>query len=98
MMVRRIVSLCSVTVTKDCRSQPNFAKDFSDNADPLRMINPISSAHASYANQVSQSAARQPQPPAQTPKSGSLPQETVTLKRTDVDRTGERRGGEEGRS
>ena len=88
-MVRRIVSLCSVTVTKDCRSRPDFAKEFSGDADPLHMINPISSAQASYANQVSQPAARQPQAPAQTPKSGSLPQDTVTLKSTDVDHDGD---------
>jgi hypothetical protein len=90
MIVRRIVSLCSVTITKDCRSRPDFAKEFSDNADPLRMINPISSAQASYANQVSQPAARHPQPSAQTPKSASLPQDTVTLKSTgDVDHDGD---------
>jgi hypothetical protein len=29
------VSLSSVTLTKDCRSRPDFTKEFSDNADPL---------------------------------------------------------------
>ena len=54
------------------------------------MINPISSAQASYANQVSQSAARQPQPQAQSSTSSSLPQDTVSLKSAgDVDHDGD---------
>lgn len=44
----------------------------------MHMMNPISSAHASYANQVTQAAARQTQP--QSSGSGSLPQDTVSLK------------------
>ena len=54
------------------------------------MINPISSAHSSQVNEVSHPAARQPQPPAQPPKSDVLPQDTVTLKNTgDVDHDGD---------
>jgi len=57
---------------------------------PFGMTNPISSTYASYANQVSQPAVRQPQPQAQAPKSGSIPQDTVTLKSTgDVDHDGD---------
>jgi hypothetical protein len=49
------------------------------------MINPISSAQANSADQVSQPAARQPQPAAQT-----LPQDKVTLKSTgDADHDGD---------
>jgi len=44
------------------------------------MVNSISSAHASYAKQVSPAAARQPQP--QTSTGSSLPQDTVSLKST----------------
>jgi hypothetical protein len=46
------------------------------------MINPISSAHSNYANQVSQPAVRQPQPPKQD--SASV-QDKVTLKSTGAD-------------
>jgi hypothetical protein len=42
------------------------------------MMNPISSAHASYASQNSQAAARQPQPQSST--TSGLPQDTVSLK------------------
>jgi len=50
------------------------------------MINPISNVLASYANQASQPAARQPQPQ----QSNALPQDTVTLKSTgDVDHDGD---------
>jgi len=46
------------------------------------MISPISTNDASYANHVSQPAPHQPQPQ----QSGSLPQDTVTLKSAgDVD-------------
>ena len=56
------------------------------------MTNPISSVSANYADQVSQQAIRQPQPKAQAPKSGSGPQDTVTLKSTgDVDHDGDNR-------
>jgi hypothetical protein len=53
------------------------------------MISAIST-YASYVNQVSQPSVRQPQPQAQTPKSGSVPQDTVSLKNTaDVDHDGD---------
>lgn len=56
----------------------------------MHMMNSISSVHASYANQVSQAAARQPQPQPQSSTSGSLPQDTVSLKSTgNVDRDGD---------
>jgi hypothetical protein len=62
----------------------------SDNADhTITMINPIST-YSSYINQVSQLSVRQPQPQAQAPKSGSAPQDTVSLKSTgDVDHDGD---------
>jgi len=44
------------------------------------MINPVSSTHASQANQVTQPSARPAQP--QTPASGPPAQDTVTLKST----------------
>lgn len=44
------------------------------------MVNSISSAHASYANQVSPAVARQPQPQQQSSTGSSLPQDTVSLK------------------
>jgi hypothetical protein len=54
------------------------------------MVNPISSVQASYASQVSQVAARQPQP--QPAASTSLPKDTVSLKSTgDVDHDGDSR-------
>jgi len=46
------------------------------------MVNPISSAHASYANQPSPVVARQPQPLSQSSTSSSAPQDTVSLKST----------------
>ncbi len=53
------------------------------------MISPIDS-YASYVNQISQLSVRQPQSQAQTPKSGSVPQDTVSLKSTsDVDHDGD---------
>jgi hypothetical protein len=48
----------------------------------MYMVSPISSAHASYANQVSTPAARQPQPQPQSSTGSSLPQDTVSLKST----------------
>jgi len=53
---------------------------FPGNADPIRMINPISSGQPSHFNQVSQPAARQPQ--TQAPSGASLPKDTVALKST----------------
>jgi len=51
------------------------------------MIHPVSSAHASHASQVSQPAARQPQP---KPSSGNV-QDKVILKSVqgDVDHDGD---------
>jgi len=50
------------------------------------MINPVSSSHASTANQTSQPAL----PKAQTQPTGSLPQDTVSLKSTgDVNHDGD---------
>jgi len=50
------------------------------------MINSVSNAQASYANQASQPASK-PQPQQQ---SNALPQDTVSLKSTgDVDRDGD---------
>ena len=46
------------------------------------MVNPISSAHASYANQVSQAVERRPQPQSKTTADATLPQDTVSLKST----------------
>jgi hypothetical protein len=70
----------------------NFVNVSSDNADyAFTMINPIS-AYASYVSQISQLSVRQPQPQAQTPKSSSVPQDTVSLKSTgDVDHDGDSR-------
>jgi hypothetical protein len=55
------------------------------------MTNSISSTTASYyASQFSQQAVRQPQLQTQAPKSGSVPQDTVSLKSTgDVDHDGD---------
>lgn len=62
----------------------------SDSADhAFTMISPVST-YASYVNQISQLSVRQPQPQAQTPKSGSVPQDTVSLKSAgDVDHDGD---------
>jgi len=50
------------------------------------MINPVSSSHASNTTQVSQPAARQPQPQSSAPS----PQDTVKLKSTgDSDHDGD---------
>ncbi len=50
------------------------------------MINPISNSQASYVNQATQPAVRQPQPQQQA----SNPQDTVSLKSTgDVDHDGD---------
>ena len=60
----------------------------SRNADNgIHMVNSISSANASSTNEVThnevtQLAARQPQPPAQAPTNGAIPQDTVSLKST----------------
>jgi hypothetical protein len=55
------------------------------------MINPVASSYASNVNQLSQSAARQPQQ-AQSQQSASLPQDTVSLKSAgDVDHDGDSR-------
>ena len=49
------------------------------------MMNPVTSAYASYASQVSQ-----PAPKAQPQQSNSVPQDTVSLKSTgDVDHDGD---------
>jgi hypothetical protein len=68
-----------------------FTEDFSRPSRFTRhMVNSISSVQASYASQVSQVAARQPQP--QPAKSAPLPQDTVSLKSTgDVDHDGDSR-------
>jgi hypothetical protein len=44
------------------------------------MVNSISSANANSTNEVTQQAARQPQPSAQAPTSSAVPQDKVTLK------------------
>ncbi len=46
----------------------------------MYMVNQISSAHASYANQAPPAAARQPQPQPQSSTGSALPQDTVSLK------------------
>jgi hypothetical protein len=78
----------SVTVTKERRILPDIAKDFPDHADPPYMVNPISSTHVEHANQVSQAAARHPQAAAETTKSHALPQDTVTLRSSDLSHDG----------
>jgi len=87
-MTLETLTLSAVTVTKNHPSQPDALKD-SSNFVPIlvpHMISSVSSTYASYANQVSQPAARQPQPQQR----GSLPQDTVTLKSTgDVDHDGD---------
>jgi len=56
------------------------------------MVNPISSSHASNADQVAHPAPRPPQPQAQTHKSGELSSDMVTLKHAgDVDQDGDAR-------
>jgi hypothetical protein len=61
----------------------NSLKIASRNADNgIHMVNSISSANASSTNEVTQQAARQPQPPAQAPTNGAIPQDTVSLKST----------------
>ncbi|MGB8580696.1 MAG: hypothetical protein WCD47_07720 [Candidatus Sulfotelmatobacter sp.] len=61
----------------------NSLKIASRNADNgIHMVNSISSANASSTNEVTQQAARQPQPPAQAPTNGPIPQDTVSLKST----------------
>jgi hypothetical protein len=58
------------------------AKDCFRNADnTFHMVNSVS-ANANSTNEVTQPAARQPQPPAQVPTSNTIPQDTVTLKST----------------
>jgi hypothetical protein len=55
----------------------------SSNADnSFHMVNSISGANANSTNEITQLAARQPQPPAQAPTSSAIPQDTVTLKST----------------
>ncbi len=78
----------SVTVTKERQIPADFAQEFPDHADPPYMVNPISSTHVEHANQVSQPAARHPQPAAETPKSHALPQDTVTLRSSDLSHEG----------
>ncbi|MFZ1129407.1 MAG: hypothetical protein WBV31_09680 [Terriglobales bacterium] len=51
------------------------------------MISPISGAQAS--SQVSELAARQPQPQTQTPSTSGLPEDKVTIKSADVDHDGD---------
>ncbi|MGA7377407.1 MAG: hypothetical protein WBW36_13730 [Candidatus Sulfotelmatobacter sp.] len=46
------------------------------------MVNLISSANANFTNEVTQKAARQPQPAAQAQTSSAVPQDKVTLKST----------------
>ena len=61
----------------------NSLKIASRNADNgIHMVNSISSANASSTNEVTQQAARQPQPPAQAPTNGAILQDTVSLKST----------------
>jgi hypothetical protein len=79
----------SVTVTKGRRILPDFAEEFPDYADPPYMVSPISSMHVEHTNQVSQPAARHAQPAAETPKSHALPQDTVTLRTSDLSHDGD---------
>ncbi len=51
------------------------------------MISPISGAQAS--SQVSELAARQPQPQTQTPSTSGLPEDKVTIKSANVDHDGD---------
>jgi hypothetical protein len=61
----------------------NSLKIASCNADDsLHMVNSVNSANAPSTNEVTQQAARQPQPSAQAPASNAIPQDTVTLKST----------------
>jgi len=56
------------------------AKVFLWTADPSHMINPISSAHVSDTQEVSKQPIPKTQPLVQTPKSGALSDDQVTLK------------------
>jgi len=44
------------------------------------MVNSISSANANSTNEVTQPAARQPEPTAQAPTRSAVPQDKVSLK------------------
>jgi hypothetical protein len=59
---------------------PQFAKDSAPAADPTQVINPISSAHANDAPEVSKPHIPKVEPQVQTPKSGALSHDQVRLK------------------
>jgi hypothetical protein len=51
-------------------------------ADPLIMVNSISSSHSTQANHAAQSAAPKPPPQPAQQKTAAQPSDTVTLKNT----------------
>jgi len=59
---------------------PQFSKDSSPVADPIHMINPISNAHVNDVPEVSKPQISKSEPLVQTPKSGALSNDQVTLK------------------
>jgi hypothetical protein len=70
----------SVTITNDVPIPSAWSEVFSPAADSILMITPINTPHVTESREVPPKPVERPAPQAQTPKSGTLSHDQVTLK------------------